>query len=37
VTVNGSNVLLAGSDAKGDTVSFRGTVDATGTVLKLKV
>ena len=35
VTVNGSNVLLAGSDATGDTVSFRGTVDATGTVLKL--
>lgn len=35
VTVNGSNVLLAGSDAKADTVSFRGTVDATGTVLKL--
>jgi len=35
VTVNGSNVLLAGSDANGDTVSFRGTVDATGTVLQL--
>jgi len=35
VTVNGSNVLLAGSDAKADTVSFRGTADATGTVLKL--
>ena len=35
VTVNGSNVLLAGNDEKGDTVSFRGTVDVTGTVLKL--
>jgi hypothetical protein len=35
VTVNGSNVLLSGSDAKGDTVSFEGTVDDTGTVLKL--
>ena len=35
VTVNGSNVLLAGSDAKGDTVSFRGTVDATDTLLEL--
>jgi len=35
VTVNGSNVLLAGNDAKGDTVSFKGTVDNTGTVLKL--
>jgi hypothetical protein len=35
VTVNGSNVLLAGSDAKGDTVSFEGTVDDTSTVLKL--
>jgi hypothetical protein len=36
VTVNGSNVVLAGSDAKGDTVSFEGTVDDTGTVLRLK-
>ena len=35
VKVNGSNVLLSGSDAKGDTVSFDGTVDDTGTVLKL--
>jgi hypothetical protein len=35
VTVNGSNVVLAGSDKKGDTVTFEGTVDNTGTVLKL--
>ena len=35
VTVNGSNVVLAGSDKKGDTVTFEGTVDNTGTLLKL--
>lgn len=35
VTVNGSNVVLAGSDADGDTVTFRGTIDNTGTVLTL--
>ena len=35
MTVNGSNVVLAGSDKKGDTVTFEGTVDNTGTVLKL--
>jgi len=35
VTSNGPNVVLAGSDATGDTVSFRGTVDSTGTVLSL--
>jgi len=35
VTVNGSNVVLAGSDADGDSVTFRGTVDSGGTVLTL--
>ena len=35
VTVNGSNVVLAGSDEDSDTVTFRGTVDNTGTVLSL--
>ena len=33
--INGSNVELAGSDADGDTVTFSGTVDNTGTMLKL--
>jgi hypothetical protein len=33
--VNGSNVVLEGNDEKGDGVSFRGTVDSTGTVLEL--
>ena len=35
ITLNGSNVVLAGSDAKGDSVTFRGTVDNTGTMLTL--
>lgn len=35
VTVNGSNVVLAGSDADGDSVTFRGAADSTGAVLKL--
>jgi hypothetical protein len=35
VTVNGSKVVLAGSDAAGDTVTFTGTADSTGTVLTL--
>ena len=35
ITVKSSNVVLAGSDEKGDTVTFRGTVDNTGTMLKL--
>lgn len=35
VTVTGSNILLVGSDAAGDTVSFRGTIDSTGTLLTL--
>jgi len=35
VTVNGWNVVLAGSAKNGDTVTCEGTVDNTGTVLKL--
>ena len=35
VTVNGSNVVLEGSDEAGDGVSFKGTVDNTGTELNL--
>lgn len=35
VTVNGSNIVLAGSDAKGDSVTFTGTIDSTGTLLNL--
>ena len=35
IKINGSNVELAGSDADGDSVTFRGTVDNSGTMLKL--
>lgn len=35
VTVTGSNVVLAGSDEDGDTMTVRGTVDKTGTLLKV--
>jgi hypothetical protein len=34
VTVKGSQVTLAGSDDEGDNITVRGTVDATGTMLK---
>lgn len=34
VGVNGSNVVLAGSDEDGDNITVRGTVDNTGTTLK---
>jgi hypothetical protein len=34
VTVTGSQVVLAGSDEAGDSVTVRGTVDNTGTLLK---
>ena len=34
VTVTGSNVVLAGSDEEGDNITVRGTVDASGTLLK---
>jgi len=33
--VNGSAVVLAGSDADGDNITFRGTLDSTGTLLSL--
>jgi hypothetical protein len=33
VTVTGSTVVLAGSDSDGDTLTVRGTVDNTGTLL----
>jgi hypothetical protein len=35
VRISDSNVELAGSDADGDIVAFSGTVDNTGTMLKL--
>lgn len=35
VTQNGSSVVLAGSDAEGDNITFRGTLDSTGTLLNL--
>ena len=34
VTVTGSNVVLAGSDEAGDSITVRGTVDKSGTLLK---
>ena len=36
VTVNGSKIVLAGSDAHGDSLTFRGTIDKTGTLLNLR-
>ena len=36
ITMNGSNVVLAGSDPEGDTVTLNGTIDSAGTVLTLK-
>jgi hypothetical protein len=35
VTVDGSNVTVAGSDQDGDTVTFQGTIDKTGTLVPL--
>lgn len=35
VTANGAKVVLAGSDAAGNSLTIRGTLDATGTLLKL--
>jgi hypothetical protein len=35
VTVNGGNVVLAGSDPEGDGMTLRGTVDTSGTLLNL--
>jgi len=34
VTVTGSKVVLAGSDEEGDSITVRGAVDSTGTLLK---
>jgi len=36
IKINGSNVELAGSDEDGDSVTFSGTVDNSGTMLNLK-
>ncbi len=36
VTVNGSKIVMAGSDADGDNLTFRGTIDKTGTLLNLR-
>jgi hypothetical protein len=36
VAVNGSSVVLAGTDADGDNATFSGTLDKTGTLLTLK-
>lgn len=33
VTVNGSSVVLAGSNEAGDNITIRGTLDSTGTLL----
>jgi len=33
VTVTGSTVVLAGSDAEGNNMTVRGTIDSTGTLL----
>jgi hypothetical protein len=35
VSVTGSKIVLAGSDAKGDNVTFRGTIDTTGMLMTL--
>jgi hypothetical protein len=35
VTIDGSNVTVAGSDQDGDTVTFQGTIDKTGTLVPL--
>src|SRR5215831_20087241 len=36
ITVNGSNVVLAGSNATGDSITFNGTLDSAGTQLDMK-
>lgn len=36
VTVNGANVVLARSDPDGDSLTLRGTVDTSGTLLNLR-
>ena len=37
IKINGSNVELAGSDADGDSVTFSGTVDNTGTHAQIEL
>jgi hypothetical protein len=36
VTVSGSSIVLAGGDKEGNHITFRGTIDNTGTLLNLK-
>jgi hypothetical protein len=36
VTTNGSNVVLAGSDDEGDSLTFRGTLDQTGSLMNMR-
>jgi hypothetical protein len=36
VTVNGANVVLAGSDPEGDSMTLRGSLDTSGTLLNLR-
>jgi hypothetical protein len=36
VTVSGTNVVLAGSDDAGDSITLRGNVDTSGTLLTLR-
>ena len=35
VTVKGSTIYLAGSDPEGNSITFRGTIDKSGTLLNL--
>lgn len=35
VTIVGNNIVLGGSDAEGDTITFNGTIDPAGTLLDL--
>jgi len=36
VTTEGSNVTLAGSDDEGDSLTFHGTLDQTGTLMNMR-
>lgn len=36
VTVSGANVVLAGSDSDGDSITLRGTGDTSGTLLNMR-
>ena len=35
LTINGSSLVLAGMDQEGDTITFKGSVDASGTQLTM--